>query len=536
MQLWAGDLYPRWLQNLDGGLGGPTFVFYPPVPFFITSLLQPFAHGAGASWRLLGASAALALLLSGVFAYAWLADVVGRHASAAAAMLYMLMPYHYAVDLHTRGAFGEVWAFVWIPLVLLCAGRAARRSVAAAAGLAASYALLIATHLPTTLIFSVIPPAYAFARAAPRARVKATAVTVGAMLLGIGLAAVYLLPAMLDQDSVAMSIMRTGDSYYANGFFFPHPAWTHVTLARNDFERTLFWATLGTAFVGAYGWAVARRTGVETARHDATFWGIVGLVSVMMMLPVSMPVYRLVPPLQLIQFPWRFNVLLVLAATFLIALALDSMVKSTASSETRSPRSPTSATRLGSLLLALCVAFAVGPLMNTSFRVGAPLTAGSATWRSNNWNTAEYRPRWAPANIEKSVVQLRGAATTIPRARIVNGDGVSRVAQWKPRRITLATDGSTIMIVAISQYFYPGWVATLDSAAAIPVDLSPADGLLQLSVPQGRHTIEMRLRKSRAETLGGRISLSSVIGFVLLVFVSLVGNRSARDREAIAAG
>ena len=31
-QLWAGDLYPRWLQNLDGGLGGPTFYFYPPAP------------------------------------------------------------------------------------------------------------------------------------------------------------------------------------------------------------------------------------------------------------------------------------------------------------------------------------------------------------------------------------------------------------------------------------------------------------------------------------------------------------------------
>src|SRR6058998_2871942 len=58
-QLWSGDFYPRWLEDLNGGLGSPAFFFYPPVPFLITSLFQPLFHGAPHSWRILGLSAAL---------------------------------------------------------------------------------------------------------------------------------------------------------------------------------------------------------------------------------------------------------------------------------------------------------------------------------------------------------------------------------------------------------------------------------------------------------------------------------------------
>src|SRR5882672_9647668 len=44
-QLWAGDLYPRWLMGMNEGLGSPVFYYYPPVPFFLTSLFKPFFPG-----------------------------------------------------------------------------------------------------------------------------------------------------------------------------------------------------------------------------------------------------------------------------------------------------------------------------------------------------------------------------------------------------------------------------------------------------------------------------------------------------------
>src|SRR5205823_6430575 len=64
-QLWAGDLYPRWLAGMNGGLGSPVFFFYPPLPYFLTSILRPFFRSDPQGWHQLGVSASLALIASG---------------------------------------------------------------------------------------------------------------------------------------------------------------------------------------------------------------------------------------------------------------------------------------------------------------------------------------------------------------------------------------------------------------------------------------------------------------------------------------
>src|SRR5215813_7003657 len=63
-QLWDGDLYPRWLMGMNNGLGSPVFFFYPPLLFFVTSLLRPFFRGDSHGWDQLGLSASAALIAS----------------------------------------------------------------------------------------------------------------------------------------------------------------------------------------------------------------------------------------------------------------------------------------------------------------------------------------------------------------------------------------------------------------------------------------------------------------------------------------
>src|SRR5438552_6019800 len=88
-QLWAGDLYPRWLMGMNEGLGSPVFYYYPPVPFYLTSLLKPFFPGDPHGWHQLGLSASLALIGSGLCAYRWLKDLTDRNSALLAAILYM---------------------------------------------------------------------------------------------------------------------------------------------------------------------------------------------------------------------------------------------------------------------------------------------------------------------------------------------------------------------------------------------------------------------------------------------------------------
>ncbi|WP_240036357.1 hypothetical protein [Aeromonas hydrophila] len=119
LQLWQGELYPRWLMAMNCGFGSPTFFFYPPLPYYVSALFagpHPLAHQA--IYTLLW-SASLALLLSGLFTYLWLRRFSTSGRALATSLIYLALPYHLALDLYARFALAEFWAFVWVPLILL---------------------------------------------------------------------------------------------------------------------------------------------------------------------------------------------------------------------------------------------------------------------------------------------------------------------------------------------------------------------------------------------------------------------------------
>ena len=515
-QFWDGDLYPRWLQNLDMGLGGPSFFFYPPTPFFITSLFQPLFAGQPHSWYVLGLSVALALMLSGVAAYAWLRESVDDGPAAIAAILYMVMPYHFAIDIFLRGAFGEVWSFVWMPLVLWAAQRLVKRpTLGAGLGLALSYAGLITTHLPTTLLFSVIPPVWVLWMSARGARVRTLAWTGVSMALGIGLSAIYLVPAMRDQAFVTMDAMRGGDFHYSKAFFLPRDARGELLLARNVFQRGLFWIAVAMTALGVCGAIAACRGRAERPVRATIFWSVVGIVSVFMMFPISTPVFELVPTVQLIQFPWRFHAILGVAVIALAGEGLGAIARRRDALDVR-------LLAFGAVLVFQWMLFAVWPIQITVFGTNRQLTAPSP-WKVRNTNTDEYRPHWLTTSLAPLQKQLRGDGDTIPKLALAAGS--ARVTRWKPRDIVVQIDVPRAERLEVRQFYYPGWTATLDQRTQIAVTPADSSGLIQLPIPAGRHTLELRLDKGPSELLGNRITGVSFVLVLLLGIAALIQTR-----------
>lgn len=110
----SGVYLPRWLGGMNGGYGAATTLFYAPLLYYALSA----AHTITGDWAAaLEVVIAVAAVASGVSMYASARALWSRGASAVAALFYVLSPYH-LIDLYHRGAFAELLAFVWMPLVM----------------------------------------------------------------------------------------------------------------------------------------------------------------------------------------------------------------------------------------------------------------------------------------------------------------------------------------------------------------------------------------------------------------------------------
>ena len=275
-ELSRGNPYPRWLPQSHGGLGSPVFYYYPPLSFYLSGAAQLL--GLAPNHAVL-AVFALGFLLSGVGAFLWLEDhpnpLIG-------ALLFVAAPYH-ALDFVYRGAQAESLAIAILPFLAIGLRRISEgRGIAAGA---IAYGALILTHLPLALLASLffIAP-YALVH---RERLGRYAL---AALLGIGLAAIYLLPAL------ALDSYRESGRLYA----LPHlrPAyWTiwQGYLADGTVRSMLFvGGVLGAAGIAAVA-SGQRRLGLAALAIAGLAIGIVpGLWSLPLLEQVQFP-YRVLP-------------------------------------------------------------------------------------------------------------------------------------------------------------------------------------------------------------------------------------------------
>jgi uncharacterized membrane protein len=182
--------YNRWLDIYNGGLESPDYFFYPPLSAYVAVIAEFLLSGLGVSLVGLKVSSVLALSLSGLFTYLWLSTLTGdRKAALAGAILYMLLPYHLAVDYYWRTALAESWAFVWFPLIMLAGWSLAKGSQFGVLALSVSYCGLILTHLPATLYFSLFLPVLVTWFAERPARLRTFIAACVSMAIGIALSA-----------------------------------------------------------------------------------------------------------------------------------------------------------------------------------------------------------------------------------------------------------------------------------------------------------------------------------------------------------
>jgi len=110
-----GQFPPRFVPDLSFGFGYPLFNFVFPLPFYLGEIFHLIGFSFVDSVK---AVFVLSIPLSGYFMYKFLKEYTSEILSLAGAVVYIFTPYR-ATDIFIRGAIGEIFAFVFPPLIAL---------------------------------------------------------------------------------------------------------------------------------------------------------------------------------------------------------------------------------------------------------------------------------------------------------------------------------------------------------------------------------------------------------------------------------
>ena len=201
--LFEGNLIVRWAPDLLGGFGMPAFNYYPPLVSYIGSVFLFFGFNYITATNIVFF---LSIILSAITMFFFSKTIFKtKEQVLLCSLAYIFIPYR-ILDIYTRGAFAECFAFVFFPLILYFITLYLKENkFKYLVYFSLSYCGLILTHLISVLIFTPIMIAY-FLYLLLIFYNKNTKKKIFNFLcmfvLGILLSAFYLFPAMLEKNLV----------------------------------------------------------------------------------------------------------------------------------------------------------------------------------------------------------------------------------------------------------------------------------------------------------------------------------------------
>ncbi len=305
-----GVLYPHWAPSPNYEAGEPRFIFYPPLTWMLGAALGFFLRWPSVSiamtWLLLAGA--------GLATYA-LARLVMQRGPATIAGSVALISCYSLFNAYERTAFGELAGGIWIPLVLFFLlrdqnprGSIARRALdGSTAGLALALAGAWFSDVPLGVMTSYLLAAVALGSALMRRSWAPILRATAAVILGLSLASIYLLPAIVQQkwvnerEATSDPGTRVEDSWifarHADSAFAQHDA----ELFRVSVVGTLLLAS--TVLCALIAW---RRKRLPGPRSVWAPLALIPAVVLLLQLPVSVPIWDLLPKMRFLQFPWRW--------------------------------------------------------------------------------------------------------------------------------------------------------------------------------------------------------------------------------------
>lgn len=506
-QLRDGILYPRWTEWANYGFGEPRFIFYPPLSWMLGALLSFVVRWGYVPALFIVLVQSFAALAAFVFAK----RLVSERAAIFAAIFYAANP-NALLMIYFRSDFAELLASALFPLVFLAALELAGITDPDQCGpgrrvsrFAIMFAAVWLTNAPAGVMVTYGVALLLFWAAFAAKSWKPIPRGAAGLALGFGLAAVYLVPAAYEQrwvniaQALAPGLLPSENFLYTTG---------------NDPEHTFFnyiastIAVLVIVMAGLAAIAARRQNQIdpqETRRQMV--WPtlfLLAAVSAALMLRPSSLVWRLLPKLRFVQFPWRWMSILTVPVTYFLCIAV-------------------SRRHLRWLWISLVSAALVGTgiflVRHTWWDDEEFPTLTAAMSHGEGFaGTDEYDPI---DDDHYNLPQKAPPATILPAPDSAKENGAQPSAKiffdaWNPEIREIRVNAAEPVRLALRLLSYPAWRVELNGSVVAPETLEDT-GQMIVNLPRGDSQITVRFTRTRDRTVGGVVTLLSLGIWGLLV-------------------
>lgn len=507
-----GILYPRWLPLSNGGYGSPITIFYSPLFYILTGMVNLVVPSLIVSLKI---TTFAGFLLSGILMYLFLRNFCSRMGSLAGGIAYQLLPYH-LFDFYLRETLAETFAFFWFPLILHFAYKGiVEDRISYWIGMALSYAGLVLTHVASAYIFSFVIAAYTLFLALLRGSFRVFLKSILASLFGLSLSAIYFIPMFFERKFVHIEWLKEGPWAYTRNFLYIKKNSLDPFYIRLE-EIVILHVLLVVIFL-MLNYYKKMRSGNFPGQSQFLFFLSVFAFSIFISTTLSLPVWKYTPGLATTLFPWRWLMISTLATAALVGISFNSL----SLSDIKTDRT----TRISSaVILALII---VNLYLSSSYlSVKEPMQKSDRERiLSEGAELIEYRPLWL-TDKEKDFSREQ------EKSRVVfkEGHGTAEIVSWKSQSRMIKTKATSASTLRIATFYYPGWTALMNGSE-IPIGIEKDSGAMLLTLPSGENTVLLEFRDTPLRRTARWVSSLSLFAAMLGLIVDMGGNVKKSKQE-----
>jgi hypothetical protein len=537
-----GLWFPRWLPDLAYGYGFPLFVFYAPLAYYITLLLKQLGLDMIAAFN---TSLMLALLTAGAGVYLFVKALLGPRAGLLAGMAYVYAPFQ-LLNALSRGGLPAAWAMALFPFAFWAFRRLIKQGLQQEEKFLLPYlpvsalilGLALLSHNTLSLLFIPLFSLYIgvelLSLSASRLRTfQHLLAQIGlAIILALGLAAFFLMPAMLEQEFAQVHRVITSPDFdfrfnfvsLKELFSLPRPANTGLLNPLTPPTLGLAQVTLAVIGLIILVWHTVTPINPEgkLGPSKLILFTVLSLTAgIFMMLPTSLRLWEQLPLLAFVQFPHRLLgpvalVLAVLAGAAglsqtsrwsfwlnvigLLMLFLSHVPLLYPRYDDRLSRQPT-------LLDMMAYEHSSGVIGTTSFGEYLPIWVNQI-------------PRESPL---ESMYQAGGPIERLDRAYLPQGATVES-GSYQVNQTKLVIDSPEPYQAIFHTFYFPGWTALVNDQPA-PIAPVTERGLIGVTIPAGRQELHLFFQETPLRRTANGISLLTLAALLITFIFSLRSNQ-----------